>query len=84
MSTSIPWMSLTHIHRVCATVLFTEKLAASIDWATLMMVMSGQVLLLSVFLGEWKSASEATITILKYSLGAKIIGIAILMSSIAI
>lgn len=82
-TTSLPWIAHIHIYGVCATTLLPSKVAASIGWPMLMMVTSGQALVLSVFLGEWKSASEDTIRTLKLSLGTSVVGIAILMSSVA-
>lgn len=82
-TTSLPWIAHIHIYGVCATTLLPSKVAASIGWPMLMMVTSGQALVLSVFLGEWKAASEDTIRTLKLSLGTSVVGIAILMSSVA-
>ena len=83
-TTSLPWIAHIHIYGVCATTLLPTKVAASIGWPMLMMVTSGQALVLSVFLGEWKAASEDTIRTLKLSLGTSVVGIAILMSSVAV
>lgn len=83
-TTSLPWISHIHIYGVCATTLLPKKVAASIGWPMLMMVTSGQALLLSVFLGEWKAASNDTIRTLKYSIFTTVVGIAVLMCSVAV
>ena len=50
----------------------------------LMMITTGQALILSVTLGEWKAASIETIRTLKYSVLITVVGIAVLMSSVAV
>lgn len=84
LTTSLPWISHIHIYGVCTTTLLPEKVAASIAWPMLMMITTGQALLLSVFLGEWKVASKETINTLQKSITVSLIGIAILMASTAV
>jgi hypothetical protein len=50
----------------------------------LMMVTTGQALILSVILGEWNMASRKTILMLKYSIATTMVGITVLMSSVAV
>lgn len=83
-TTSIPWVAHIHIYGVCATTLLPQKVAASIGWPMLMMVTIGQSIILSIFLGEWKVASKSTMRTLKCSLLTTVVGIAILMSTVAI
>ena len=83
-STSLPWISHIHIYGVCATILLPTKVAASIGWPMLMMITTGQALLLSVFLGEWKAASDKTLRTLKCSILTTVVGIGVLMSSVAV
>jgi hypothetical protein len=83
-TTSLPWISHIHIYGVCATTLLPAKVAASIGWPMLMMITTGQALILSVILGEWKAASSETIRTLKYSVLITVVGIAVLMSSVAV
>jgi len=84
LTTSLPWISHIHIYGVCATTLLPEKVAASIGWPMLMMITTGQALILSVILGEWKVASSKTVSMLKYSILTTVVGIAVLMSSVAV
>jgi len=83
-TTSLPWISHIHIYGVCATTLLPARVAASIGWPMLMMITTGQALILSVTLGEWKAASIETIRTLKYSVLITVVGIAVLMSSVAV
>lgn len=83
LTTSIPWLAHIHIYGVCTTTLLPEKVAASIGWPMLMMITTGQALLLSIFLGEWKVASVKTLRMVRASLLTTALGIAILMSSVA-
>ena len=84
LTTSLPWISHIHIYGVCATTLLPDKVAASIGWPMLMMVTTGQALILSVILGEWNVASRKTILMLKYSIATTMVGITVLMSSVAV
>lgn len=81
--TSIPWLCHIHIYGVCATTLLPEKVSAAIGWPMLMMVTTGQALILSVYLGEWKAASDITIRTLQWSLFVTGAGLIILMCSAA-
>lgn len=83
LTTSLPWVSHIHIYGLCATTLLPKKVAASVGWPMLMMVTTGQALILSVYLGEWKLASKETISTLKKSIVTTLIGIFILMCSVA-
>jgi len=82
--TSIPWLCHIHIYGVCATTLLPEKVAAAIGWPMLMIVTTGQALIVSVYLGEWNMASEKTISILRWSLSVTGAGLGILMCSAAV
>jgi hypothetical protein len=83
-STSLPFLAHIHIYGVCATVLLPDNIASSVGWPMLMMVTSGQALVLSVFLGEWKAASKETIRTLKGSILTTVVGIGVLMTSVAV
>lgn len=82
LTTSIPWLAHIHMYGVCTTTLLPEKVAASIGWPMLMMITTGQALILSIYLGEWKVASARTLRMVQYSLITTAIGIAVLMSSV--
>lgn len=84
VSTSLPWISHIHIYGLCATTLLPEKVAASIGWPLLMMITNLWALLLSKFLGEWKAASQKTVRTFAYSLVVTVIGLLVLMCSVAV
>ncbi len=83
-TTSLPWIAHIHIYGVCSTILFPVKVASSVGWPMLMMTTTGQALVLSVILGEWKEASEGTIRTLKCSILTTAVGIGVLMASLAV
>lgn len=80
VSTSLPWIAHIHIYGLCATTLLPE----SIGWPLLMMITNLWALVLSKFLGEWKDASQKTVRTFAYSLGVTIIGLLVLMCSVAV
>jgi L-rhamnose-H+ transport protein len=82
LTTSIPWLAHIHIYGVCTTTLLPEKVAASIGWPMLMMITTGQALMLSIYLGEWKVASAKTLRMVRHSLLTTALGITILMTSV--
>ncbi len=84
LTTSLPWICHIHIYGVCATVLLPNQVASSVGWPMLMMVTTGQALVLSVILGEWKLASDETIRTLKCSVITTVVGIGVLMSSVGL
>ena len=83
-TTSFPFLAHIHIYGVCSTTLFPAKVASSVGWPMLMMITTGQALILSVILGEWKAASEGTIRTLKCSILTTVVGIGVLMASLAV
>ena len=84
VTTSFPFLAHIHIYGVCSTTLFPAKVASSVGWPMLMMITTGQALILSVILGEWKAASEGTIRTLKCSILTTVVGIGVLMASLAV
>jgi hypothetical protein len=83
-TTSLPWISHIHIYGLCATTLLPDKVAASIAWPLLMMITNLWALILSKVLGEWKVASQNTIKTFLLSVSVTMVGLLVLMCSIAV
>mmetsp|Transcript_16197 Transcript_16197/g.18756 ORF Transcript_16197/g.18756 Transcript_16197/m.18756 type:complete len:372 (+) Transcript_16197:435-1550(+) len=83
-TTSIPWICHIHLYGLCATTLLPENIAASVGWPLLMMMTNLWAIVLSKILGEWAVASPETIKTFVHSLCVTIIGLVVLMCSVAV
>lgn len=81
---SLPWIGHILLYGIAANVLLPPRLAAAIAWPVLMASTVAWGMILSFYLGEWKTASDGAKTKQKIGLGLMSLGIIVVMCSVAL
>eukprot|EP00934_Nitzschia_sp_Nitz4_P004882 Nitzschia sp. Nitz4//scaffold7_size249615//244926//246176//NITZ4_001222-RA/size249615-processed-gene-0.217-mRNA-1//-1//CDS//3329558577//4872//frame0 len=82
-TTSVPWVSHIHLYGYCTTLL-PDDMGPSVAWPCLMMMTVVTGILWSMGLGEWEQVSWAARRRLYNGLALVSLGIAVIMTSVAV
>ncbi len=80
----LPWIGHINLYGVAANLLLPPNIAAAVAWPILMMTTVAWGMILSIYLGEWKDAPHEAQTKQKWGLGLMVVGVAVVMASVAL
>jgi len=80
----LPWVGHINLYGLASSLLLPPNIAAAVAWPILMMTTVAWGMILSIYLGEWKTAPPAAATKQKIGLGWMLLGVAVVMASVAL